>query len=237
MGFVEAFSRFVLDDPEVAALNELQRNPTSLKKGMRPGPGPDFHWPLNITAEQLAFEYTSSIASYTDDTSPPPSAEQVEISLALSDRLNGLKDLLANGRVTAKGTLQTGEVVSIDVHQWNRDEIFIDVLNGDLCWELQNKPVPIWSGLSFLSTGNMSPQNRKAQKPEKKSKITAHYSSVREAILAEWPAGIPESLTGGARDQKIMARQKLNKSTIVSAKTIERYLSKHGSLHRKKTKR
>src|ERR1700738_826969 len=226
MGFVEAFSRLVLDDPEVAALNELQRNPTSLKKGMRPGPGPDFHWPLNITAEQLAFEYTSSIASYTDDTSPPPSAEQVEISLALSDRLNGLKDLLANGRVTAKGTLQTGEVVSIDVHQWNRDEIFIDVLNGDLCWELQNKPVPIWSGLSFLSTGNMSPQNRKAQKPEKQSKITAHYSSVREAILAEWPAGIPESLTGGARDQKIMARQKLNKSTIVSAKTIERYLSK-----------
>jgi hypothetical protein len=238
MSLADAFRRFVLDDPEVAALNELQRDSSSLKKGMRPGPFVVFHWPLNLTAEELAFEYVRPIMYYLGDPSPTPSAEQVEISFVLVDRLNALRDLLASGHVTAKGTfVQTGEIVSIDALQWKRDGTFIDVLNGDLCFELKSNPVPIWSGLSFLSAGNGSFQKRPLQNKSGKLKISAHFSSVREATYAEWPDGVPSSLMRGSRAEKIIAWQKAHIRTIVSEKTIERYFKKYGSLHRQKAAR
>lgn len=224
--------------PEVAALNALQRDPSSLKKGMRPGPSIAYHWPLNITAEMLAYAYVDSFFHDLEKPFPTASTEQRDISIALADRLSALGNLLATGRVTAKGTLfQTGDVVSIDSFQWKREGIFIHALNGDLCTEENNKPVPIWSGLSFLGNGNGSPQKRPIQKRLKKPKISAHFSSVRESAYSEWPDGIPDSLTVGSRDRKIIAWQRINTPTIVSGKTIERYFKKYGFLHRKKTTR
>jgi hypothetical protein len=237
-GLADAFRMFVLEDPEVAALNALQRNPSSLKKGMRPGPSSAYHWSLNITAEALAYAYVDSFFHDPGKPHPTASTEQHDISFALADRLSALRDLLATGRVTARGTLsQTGEVVSIDSFQWKREGIFIHALNGDLCTEENNRPVPIWSGLSFLVTRNGSPRKRPVQKKSRKPNISAHFSSVREAAYAEWPDGVPDSLTVGSRDRKIIAWQRINAPTIVSGKTIERYFKKYGSLHRKKTTR
>jgi hypothetical protein len=237
MSLADAFRRFVLDDPEVAALNELQRDPSSLKKGIRPGAAGIFHWPLNMTAEQLAFAYVDQILSIIGDLLPTPSTEQREVSFALVDRLAALRDLLASGYVIAKGTSQSGEIVLVDAQQWKRDGIFIDALNGDLCFELKNRLVPIWTGLSILEARKGSAPKKPTQSRLSKTKISAHFSSVREAAYAVWPGGIPNSLTIGSRDQNIIAWQRINTPTIVSGKTIERYFKKYGSLHRKKTTR
>jgi hypothetical protein len=238
MGLVDVFRMFVLEDPEIVALNALLRDPSSLKTGMRPGPSHAFHWPLNMTAETLAFAYVDSFFHDLEKPGPTASKEQCDISVALVDRISALRDLLATGRVTAKGTLyQTGEIVLIDSFLWKREGIFVHALNGDFCSEENNKPIPIWSGLSFLGTEKGSPRKRSVQKKSGKPKISAHFSSVREATYAEWPNGIPDSLTIGSRDRNIIAWQRINTRTIVSGKTIERYFKKYGSLHRKKTTR
>ena len=45
---VRAFRQFIMEDAEIVALNELQRDPSHLKRGMYPGPIVRFHWPLKI---------------------------------------------------------------------------------------------------------------------------------------------------------------------------------------------
>jgi hypothetical protein len=238
MGLADAFRKFVLEDPEVAALNALQRDPSALKKGMRPGPTINFHWRLNITAETLASDYVDSHCIDLSKQLPEPSTEQYDIAFALVDRLCALRDLLASGHVTAKGTFsQTGEIVLIDSRQWTRDGIFIHATNGDLCAEQNHLPVPIWTGVSFLDSQKGTAQKSPIRRRAKKAKISAHFSSVREATYALWSDGIPNSLTRGRRDQKIIEWQRANTRTIVSDKTIGRYFDKYASLHDGKTVR
>jgi hypothetical protein len=238
MGLADAFRKFVLEDPEVAALNALQRDPSALKKGMRPGPFINLYWPLKVTGEALAFAYVDNPSADPWKPIPAPSTEQDDIAFALVDRLCALRCLLASGHVTAKGTLsQSGESVVIDSLQWKREGMFIHALNGDLCAEQNHMPVPIWTGVSFLDGPRGGAKKRTIQSSSKKAKISAHFSSVREAIYALWPDGIPDSLTRGRRYQKIIEWQRKNAPTIVSDKTVERYLKKHGSLHQPKTAR
>ena len=231
MGLADAFRRFVLDDPEVGALNALLRDPSALNNGVWPGPSGGLHWPLNITSDALADAYVDSFFIDLGRPLPTPSLEQREIAVALVDRLSALRDILASGHVTAKGTTQAGEVVLIDSLQWKREGIFVHALNGDLCAEQKHTPVPIWTGVSFLDRQVRKVQIRRAQTKPKKAKISAHFSSVREATLALWPDGIPNSLTRGSRDQKIIEWQRKNSPTIVSDKTINRYFKDHGPLH------
>jgi hypothetical protein len=164
--------------------------------------------------------------------------EQREIAVALVDRLSALRDLLANGHVTAKGTFsQRGEIVLIDRLQWKRDGIFVHALNGDLCTEQKHTHVPIWTGVSFLDGRVSKARIRPVQSKPERAKISAHFSSVREATYALWPDGVPNSLTRGSRDQKIINWQSENTPTIVSDKTIDRYFKEHGLLHGRKAAR
>jgi hypothetical protein len=238
MGLADTFRKFVLEDPEVGALNALLRDPSALNNGVWPGPSGGLHWPLNITSDALAFAYVDSFFTDTGRPLPTPSLEHREIAAALVDRLSALRDILASGLVTAKGTFsQTGEIVLIDSLQWKRDGIFVHALNGDLCAEQKHTHVPIWTGVSFLDGRVNKARIRPVQTKPKKAKISAHFSSVRESTDALWPDGIPNSLTRGSRDQKIIEWQRANAQTVVSDKTIERYFKEYGSLHRRKTAR
>ncbi len=134
----------MLEDPEVAALNGLLRDPSAIKKGMRPGLSMNLYWPLDIPAEELAFAYVSSPFVDLGKPLPVPSKEQRDVAFALVDRLDALRYLLGSGGVTAKGTLsQTGEVVLIDPLQWKRAGVLVHASNGDLCTEQNSMPVPI----------------------------------------------------------------------------------------------
>ena len=238
MSLADAFRKFVLEDPEVAALNMLQRNPSALKSGMRPEPFINFYWPLNLTSEELAFDYVNSPYVDLGRPIPAPSTEQHSIASALVDRLRALTCLLASGHVTAKGTHhRSGENIVIDALQWKREGMGIHASNGDLCAEQDHKPVPIWTGISFLDGPKGGAKKRAILSNSTNAKISAHFSSVREATRALWADGIPGSLTNGSRNQKIIEWQRANARTIVSDKTIGRYFNKYGPLHRGKAAR
>jgi hypothetical protein len=238
LGLVDAFEMFVVEDPEVVALNHFQDDPSSLMNGMFPGPFVDYHWPLNYTAENLAYAFVRPFTCNPESPIREPSQAQRDIADALSDRLTALKDSLVRGLITAKGTFsKTGEIVTIDSMQWKRDGISINVMNGDLCFEVNNKPEPIWTGLSFVKgrTVRNTPPPRTGSI---KSKISAHFSAVQEAVLALWPEGMPNNLTCGIRDQKIMDWLKPNSPIkAVSGRTIIRYFKRYGARHRRKARR
>jgi len=62
------------------------------------------------------------------------------------------------------------------------------------------------------------------------AKTTATRESVKEAIAALWPDGIPLSMELQQRDERIIAWQRLKQSKVASPKSIRRYLSRDGRL-------
>jgi hypothetical protein len=66
--------------------------------------------------------------------------------------------------------------------------------------------------------------------PKESRKATAGQASISEAIQALWPNGIPQGIQVQQRDDQIIDWQRRNNLTIVSPKSISRYLSRDTNL-------
>jgi hypothetical protein len=164
LSLVDAFRRYVLDDPEVVALGNRLMKTTKryahvFLDGMFPGPLDDFHWPLDATVESIEYSFVPQSPN-VDIWLPTPSAMISAVSAALADRVQGLRRVLASGSICAFGTTQTGVEGPIGRLQWLRSGISIDVSNGDLCEGQDHRAMPKWTGLSLRLPDAALPSNQ-----------------------------------------------------------------------------
>jgi len=155
LSLTEAFQRYVIHDQEVVAQAEIllkleDRHSSVFLKGQSPGAFVDFHWPLDSTSSKLAYRFVARFMNFVGEPLPVPSVAISNISEVLVDRIRRLRGMLVSGEVVAIGTFaQTGIEGPISRLQWVRNDISIDVSNGDLCDGQDNRAKPMWTGLSF----------------------------------------------------------------------------------------
>src|SRR5262245_24392035 len=97
----EAFRMFVIEDAEVvalakAALQEHERE-RLLRESQFPGPYIKYDWPLDLTAENLAFNFVRPVMFFIDEPIPEASVEIQRLSIVIVDRLLALKGHLVGG--------------------------------------------------------------------------------------------------------------------------------------------
>jgi hypothetical protein len=155
LSLIEAFKKLVLNDPEVVALSKPvvaadNGHAAVFRDGQAPGPGVDFHWPLDSTASAIAFRFVESFLTVIGDPIAAPSPAIFAVSEVLADRIARMRDFLASGEIAAFGTfVLSGLEVPIGRLQWTRSGISIDVSNGDLCEGQDHRAVPKWTGVSL----------------------------------------------------------------------------------------
>ena len=150
------FRKFVIEDPEIASLGkrvirEDKRHVSVFREGQHPGLFSDFKWPFDLTARDLALNF---VDAYLSSTSSPRRASDVieNVSRVIVSRWQALRGILIGGKIIARGTFSaTGVVGVIDPLQWERAGLWIDVRNGDLLEEENNKPTLRWSGLALMA--------------------------------------------------------------------------------------
>jgi hypothetical protein len=130
----------------------------------------------------------------------------------------------------------------IDPPLWARPNASIDVQNGDFCEQENHKPKIRWSSISLEAPHQQdTPEGNllKTAKPAKAkiasvpnkaktnaAKLTPAEARIRDAIAANFPDGFPEGLTVKGRNKKIIEWVSKNAPGPVSAKSINRYVSK-----------
>lgn len=81
--------------------------------------------------------------------------------------------------------------------------------------------------VNFTDDAHVRPgRSGRTNTPSISDKRTPQRESIKAAIAALWPSGIPVGLPVQRRDQKIIEWQKTNGRAIVSAKSISRFLAR-----------
>jgi hypothetical protein len=184
LSLIEGFKDFVLNDPKVVALSKqvvaaYKGHAVVFRDGQTSGPFIDFHWPLDLSASEIAFRFVS--LPFGD--APTPSAAISAVSEALADKIGALREILAGGKLVAFGTVVgTGIEGPIGRLQWIRGGISIDVRNGDLCEGQDYRAVPKWTGLSLQLPNVPLPSNGPSSRI---SKIPRDQIQTKEKPLKE----------------------------------------------------
>jgi hypothetical protein len=157
LGLREAFMRFVLQEPQIAAFGrELiakeGRYSSVFNDGQYPGPFVESLWPLDIDAEALAFDFVRPVV-FVVPGPPLPTASVTMRAVAklIVERMRTLRQALADQILQAEGVFEkTGIFGLINPHQWTRRGMIIDVASGDLLRQIDGgKSVVQWSGIVF----------------------------------------------------------------------------------------
>ena len=252
----EAFLKFVIGDPEVASAGKriVQQegcHETVFREGQYPGPYIAYIWPIDVAADDLVFQFVRPVFFILPGPPLPKGSDAVyRVSTVIAGRLKAFKNLLSTGQIVAHGTfVKTGIQVEIGRLQWQRRGCSIDVSSGDLLQEIDGKAAIQWSGLSLTApavspvspkTSDRTRQNTKMShvKPPKSLRVRSSPSvspeltplqeSIRSAIQANWPEGIPPGMLGKTRNGQIIEWQKMKGLAVASPKSIYRHLRDHG---------
>ena len=87
-----AFRKLVLEDTKVAALGrrlaeKSRGNSDVFSDGKFPGACIDYHWPLDASAETIAYAFVRLPILFLDKPLPRPSELETEVSELLADRI------------------------------------------------------------------------------------------------------------------------------------------------------
>jgi hypothetical protein len=229
---------YVLQDPEVATLSKdaLEEWPDVFSEGRYPSGYVTHEWPIQLTADQLAYSFAWP-APLKRVERPPPSNEELTASQVIVDRWHALIRLLFEGRIAAYGTWSgSGALVQIDRLQWRRSSLALDLLHGDLIDTNGGKSAPRWTGISLKSREPLfhvqplvdhRPRQPTFASSQSNRKSAAH-ASIEQAVLALWPGGPPVGLLIKQRDAKIIEWIKGRGLTAPSARTINRFFDRIG---------
>jgi hypothetical protein len=231
LGLAEVLRRFLLDDPEVLALNARLKRPKLGFEGSFPGVSDN--WPLGLTDDEFGYRIVESSLVRLDRPLPAPSKEQFALAVALNSRLQALRQYLSEGRVLGWGAFsQTGAFGSIDPQQWARSDISINAQNGDLCDGQLVSPIVRWSGISLRSVrsavmdGPVTTPVKADSRLEKPNRHAPASESTLAAISELWPDGIPKGLRRTKRNDAIIQWQREKGLAVVSEKTIDRSVAR-----------
>ena len=150
----DAFRKYVLEDPEFTALAEhaARQNPEArsiVKEGQAGGADNDWRWPVELSRFSSLTDVINGRRSFWDKQAMADESYRDAYEV-LWDRYKHLLNLLKSGDVLVKGThAGTGHVVGIDVAQWSRRGLWLDVRSGDLLEEENQKLVLKWTGLAL----------------------------------------------------------------------------------------
>lgn len=245
----QAFRKFVFEDPEVASLgkrivSEERRHEKVFGEGQLPGWMIEFAWPLDLTPEDLAWNFVRPAMLFAGGSLPKASPTVQRVSSVISDRFLALRRKLVDGNVIARGTyMVTGVVGMVDPLQWARRAMFIDVRDGSVLSQEDHKKTLLWSGLTLISpiapqlpqrpaygagvfhvqpTAH-APLPRNTTKTARSARMSATMESIAAAVRALWPNGVPKGLLVQQRDQRIIDWQKETGLAVASARSIARY--------------
>lgn len=216
-----AFKKSVLEDLEVAELAKkiLQREPTHatiFRDGQFPGPFIDYKWPLDLTASNLAYQFVKPVLIILGEPLPKAPDDIKKVSEVIVDRLGALRAILIEGKIVARGTfVSTGVVGLIDPLQWARQNLWIEVRNGDLFEEEADKPVPRWTGLMLVA--------RETVQSRRPSETSNRIAQAGSSSTAENTFHVEPSKNDGLRFssvepnvQKLTARQASIEAAILA---------------------
>lgn len=230
--------REVFHDPEVQLLAgpmlaEDNLHAATFGEGQYPGITIDFEWPVQLKAESLVFRLANPGFIFLEDPPIVASAAVRRAAETIADRWHALFSLLIRGELVALGTyVSTGQHSAISPQQWSRANAWVDVQNGDLLEEIDNKTTVRWSGLYLEAAPPPqtfhvkpliydSPLSKTIQHVRSRSHRSA---SVIEAIENLWSNGIPESMSAKERNAKIMDWLSERGFAVASVRTIERVM-------------
>lgn len=229
LSIAEAFFACVLKHPDVislatAALSGAPMFDHVFRDGQYPGPYVDYCWPLNISADDLAFHFVKPVVFFLDDPMPRPPKAITDLCEVVVEQIKALRSLLITGHVVAHGTFSSTDLIGeISRFEWRRD-IIVDLKNSDLLEQRDNKPVAKWTGVflrsSTITIGSETVSGDATNAGNRKN--TVHRSSIRAAIRGLWPNGLPGGLEVKNRDDLIRKWQKDNDLAVSSEKTIQR---------------
>lgn len=149
-GLGDAFKQFVLEDPEVTVLLQRMGTPDRFEGGRSPCWYIDYHWQLETTANDLAARLDRTGIINTDDLMRPPTPEALALCVVLADRITAFRNFLVSGRIQAFGLSAHFVEAFVPARQWARQNLSIDVANGDLCEEDNGgKFSPMWTGVEL----------------------------------------------------------------------------------------
>jgi hypothetical protein len=186
----DVFMNFVLRDPELVMLSGLctradRISPADFSSGHAPGPFVDFHWPLDLNADEMAYQFVDSPLHIIGDPLPTASPLVVEISEVICRRIGALIALLVEGKLQGWGTFeQTGFEGQIARLQWSRGGIFLHSQNGDLCEKVGTSTTPKYTGIMLRRAQTVEPthpQLMDANQSVAPSKSEARFQTVERA--------------------------------------------------------
>ena len=99
LSIAEAFFACVLKHPQVISLAASALPGSSMfdrvfLDGCYPGPYIDYHWPLNVAADDLAFHFVKPVVFFLDDPLPTAPRALVDVCGLLVEQIKTLRDLL-----------------------------------------------------------------------------------------------------------------------------------------------
>lgn len=149
----EAFFKFVLGDPEVKPLSALvmkkEGYSATFQEGQYPG-SCDYNWPLDVTASELAYQFVRPILIDPYRPDPKASPEICQLCEVIVERFQILRGFLTSGHFTVVGThVATGNIMPMDLFQWKRRGLLLDVQSSDILDAQRHPPILRWSGLSL----------------------------------------------------------------------------------------
>jgi hypothetical protein len=186
---------------------------------------------------------------------PAPSTLMCQVADAVVGRLQILRDLLLSGDVAAYGTFErSGNFEAIHRLQWGRGDLFVDVESGDLLRWANKEFTVLWSGIALEvpdQNAASPPSRSESQSAIVRGQsggsfhvndmehdgvrssptsvtggaLTPAFASIKAAVEALWPEGIPEGLQAQVRDRQINEWQRSHNVAVTSTRTIRRYLS------------
>lgn len=188
----DVFKNFILEDPEVSKLSNrvmrvCGRYESTLRQGESPWFGAEYKWLLGAPSSSLAFAFVASPISFPGQPEKIIPKEITDVAEAITDRLNCLRELLATGRIESEGTYEkTGVLNIIPPSQCRRDDIWLDVRNGDLCSGEDCRP-PRWTGI-VLKAADLNTEQRKVLVGTDSTEVTTKALALKECTT--WLVGI-----------------------------------------------
>jgi len=160
----EMFLECVIRDPEVVSASkripDLHHHRSVFEQGQFPGPIVSYRWPLEITVDDLAFDFVRPLIFFLDSPLPKPSPQLKQVAEVIVDRWQRLRRRLIDAECGTRGTFAlNGELLFIDPLQWARVGRSIDVQNSDVVDSENHKPIVRWSGVSLVSVSGLRATN------------------------------------------------------------------------------